>query len=298
VRMVESTYEGGTMRKFARTPLAILVSACFCVGVFGSDGATDPGNLIEEADRRFDRWSEPFDFDAYEARLLGAIELWEEALGVLPTENVQSRSYVLNRLAQAYFELGVGYLTSSREKETAFEQGKDAALTSLRLDPAFGETKEASGFRAALRGASDVAAIFWYGNTFGQWLNYHKMTAILGGVRDVAASFERALELDETLDGAGPYRALGSLYAQAHFVVGAAREDAVSHFERCIELAPDHLEAYVSYAEQYARPAGDEALFDALIATVLEKAADPAVMAAYPFYNTLAVKRARELDEE
>jgi len=286
------------MRKLLCLGGVLLALAGIGTNGLGSDGATDPGVLIAEADRHFDRWSEPFDFDAYETQLRGAIELWEEALGILPAKNVQSRPYVLNRLAQAYVELGVGYLTSSREKETAFEQGKDAALASLRLDPTFDQTKDASGFRAALRSASDVAAIFWYGNTFGQWLNYHKMTAILGGVRDVAASFERAFELDEVFDGAGPHRALGSLYAQAHFVVGAAREDAVPHFERCIELAPDHLEAYVSYATQYARPTGDEGLFDALLATVLEKAADPAIMAAYPFYNALAVMQARDATDE
>jgi len=93
------------MRKLLCLGAAFLVLAGLGAFVLGTDGEIGPEALITEADRRFDRWREPFDFDAYEARLLGAIELWEEALGVLPTENVQSRSYVLNRLAQAYFEL-------------------------------------------------------------------------------------------------------------------------------------------------------------------------------------------------
>jgi tetratricopeptide (TPR) repeat protein len=254
-----------------------------------------PGASIAEADRLFDRWSTPFDFESYEDQLRGAIALWEEALPGLPETNVQSRSHVLNRLAQAYFELGEGYLSDASGKEDAYEAGKNAALASMRLHPTFDATEAESGFRAALRSATDVAAIFWYGNTLGQWLNYHQLTAIMGGVRDVAASFERSLELDETYDGGGPHRALAALLSQAHFVIGRDREDAVYHFERCIELAPNHLEAYVSYAEFYARPTGDIALFDELLQVALAKALDPSIIATFPFYNQLSIDRANAL---
>lgn len=57
------------------------------------------------------------------------------------------------------------------------------------------------------------------------------------------------------------------------------------------------MEAYVSYAESYARPAGEEALFDQLLARVLALAEDPTVVAAWPFYNALSIERARELGE-
>ena len=275
--------------------LAAIVSSCMGSVAIEDPVALDPAVAIAEANRLFDRWSSPFDFDAYEASLGGAIEQWEGALTALPESDVQSRSRVLNRLAQAYFELADGYLGESADRETAYEAGKDAALASLRLDPDFVATETRDGFRAALRSANDPEAIFWYGNALGQWLNYHRLTAIMGGVRDVHASFERALELDEAYDGAGPHRALGSLIAQAYFVIGRTRDDAVAHFARCIELAPHHLEAYVSYAVQYARPTGDRALFDELVGTALTLAEDPTVMAAFPFYNHLSLARARAL---
>lgn len=278
--------------------LAVGLSGGLGSSVVAEAESDDPLALIREADRLFDRWSEPFDLAAYEASLRGAVDLWETALPGLPASNVQSRAHALNRLAQAYFELGEGYLTDAGDKEAAYEAGKNAALESMRLDPTFGATEAASGFRAALHSATDIEAIFWYGNTLGQWLNYHQITAIMGGVRDVAASFERSLELDETYDGAGPHRAMGSLIAQAYFVIGRDRDDAVYHFERCIELAPNHLEAYVSYADQYARPTGDADLFDALLADVLSLAEDPAVMAAFPFYNRLSLDRADGLVSE
>ena len=282
------------MRKRLCVSIVVMVLTAL-VGLMTAGQEIDPFDRIAEAALLFDRWSGPFDFEAYESSLRGAIDLWEAALPLLPDENVQSRSHVLNHLAQAYFELSVGYLVKASERESALGEGKDAALASLRLNPTFGETEAADGFRAALLSATDVEAIFWYGNTLGQWLNYHQITAILGGVKDVAASFERSLELDETYDGAGPHRAIGSLIAQAHFVIGRDRSEAVAHFERCIELAPNHLEARISYASDYLIPTGDSEAAFALIDEVLQLAEDPAVMVAYPFYNALSLGKARAL---
>jgi len=261
----------------------------------GSDAAAaeaDPGALIAAAEAAYDRWGAPFDYGAYETPLRSAIDLWEQALPLLPEDAVQSRSHVLNRLSQAFFELAEGYLLDPAEREAAYELGKDTALASLRLDPAFTATEQADGFRAALRAAGDVAAIFWYGNTLGQWLNYHYVTAIMGGgVKDVYASFERSIELDEGYDGGGPHRAMGSLLTQAHFLVGRDPADAAFHFERSIALDPTYLETYVNYAE-YAK---DEDLVDDLLSTVFELAADPEVMAAHPFYNHRALQRAERM---
>jgi len=285
------------MKKLVAATTFLLTAWLVCLwAAVGTEAPDqDAKDLIAAAEALYDRWSDPFDFDAYEVSLREAILRWEDALTLLPKDGVQSRAHVLNHLAQAYFELGEGYLTQTGDKENAYEAGKGHALASLRLDPTFGETEAENGFRAALRSAADVAAIFWYGNTLGQWLNYHQITAILSGVRDVLASFERSIELDEAYAGAGPHRAMGSLLSQAYFVVGRGREDAVSHFERCIELAPDHLEGAVSYAESYARPTGDIALFDRLLAHAVEMASDPAVMSAYPFYNRLSIDRANRL---
>lgn len=289
------------MNRLACAALAVIALAVLSSASVGAEAEASVGDalvLIAEADDLYDRWSGPFDFDTYETSLRGAILLWEEALGLLPGENVQSRSHVLTRLSQAYFELGEGYLSDRGEKEDVYEAGKDAALASLRLDSTFDATEAQDGFRAALRSAIDIRAIFWYGNTLGQWLNYHQITAIMGGVRDVLASFERSIELDETYDGGGPHRAMAALLSQAYFVVGRSREDAVAHFERSIEIAPSHLESAVSYAEFYARPTGDISLFDELIAGVLEKAMDPTVVAAFPFYNKLSIDRANALVAE
>jgi tetratricopeptide (TPR) repeat protein len=286
-------------RTIRKRVYAGLIAVSWAIATFGSfpcyaEDADVPA-LLAEAEASYDRWSEPFDFAAYETSLRRAIDLWKEALPLLPADDDATRVEVLNRLSRAYFELATGYLEESREKEAAFEAGKGAALAALELDPAFVETRERDGFRAALRAANDVASIFWYGNNLGQWLDFHRFTAFFGGVRDVQASFERAIELDETYASGGPHRSMAALLVRAYFLVGRSREDAVAHFERSIELDPTYLENCVNYAEYYARPVGDDALFDTLIATVLEAAEEPSVVAAHPFYNELAIDRARSL---
>jgi len=285
----------GITIRFLHAWAFILAAAVVAAAPTARAEDADVAALLAEAELAYDRWSEPFHFNAYEASLRRATDLWEAARPLLPNEDVETRIAVLNRLSQAYFELATGYLNDSAAKEAAFEAGKDAALAALELDPAFVETREQDGFRAALRAATDVASIFWYGNNLGQWLDFHRFTAFFGGVRDVQASFERAIELDESYDSGGPHRSMAALLARAYFLVGRSRSDAVPHFERSIELDPTYLESRVNYAEYYARAVGDDALFDTLIATLLEAAEDPDVVAAHPFYNELAIDRARSL---
>jgi tetratricopeptide (TPR) repeat protein len=282
-----------------RTPIgtAGLVVACLSVSIGWASfaQAADVAVLLAEAEASYDRWSRPFDFVAYEAPLRRAIDLWEEALPLLPADAVETRIDLLNRLSQATFELALGYLDDAAEREATFEVGKNAALAALNLDPNVVAARARDGFRASLLAASGIASIFWYGNTLGQWLDYHRVTAIFGGVRDVQAAFARAIELDETYDGGGPHRSMAAFLAQAYFLVGRSRSDAVVHFERSIELDPTYLENYVNYAEYYARVVGDDDLFDGLISAVLMAAEEPAVVDAHPFYNRLAIDRARAL---
>ena len=254
--------------------------------------------LIAQADTAFDRWTGTFEFAAYETSLEEAIPLWEAALALLDEGDDLTRSHVLNRLAQAYFELGEAYLFDPAEREAAYAAGRDHALMSLRLDPRFDEIEAQDGFRAALRSATDVAAIFWYGNALGKWLDYNQLIAVFGGVLDVLASYERAIELDETYFGGAPQRSLAALIAQAHFVIGKSPADSVPHYERAMEIDPAYLESYVNYAEHYAGPMKERALYDDLLQTLDDLSSDSEIVAAWPFYNYLAIRRARTLSTE
>ena len=252
------------------------------------------GQLLAEADELYDRWSDPFDFDAYQADLAGAIERYEQALPLIPADMPNISASVLNRLARACFELGAAYLTDRDELESIYERGKDYALASLRLDPAFCET-EAESFRAALAGASDVEAVFWYGNVFGRFVEFHPLTAMMGGMADIKTSFERAIELDEAYLGGGPWRAYASFLAQVPSFLGGDMAAAVAAHEKAIAWGPTYLENLVNFADFVLEPQGDWERFCSVLHEAVERGRDPAVLAEWPLYNTLALRRAPEL---
>jgi len=279
-----------------RRVVAVLFALLIGLGALAV--AQDAQALIANADQSYNRHGKSFDLAAYQADLRQAITTWQEAVPLLPDDAVQTKAQVLCHIAQASFELSEGYLTTTKDKEAAYEQGKDAALAAMQLGPSFGATQSADGFRAALRNTNDAVAVFWYGNDLGRWLNYHALTAITGGMQDVLASFERALALDETYLGAGPHRSLACFLAQVPSVLGGSLEEAKTHFERAIALDPDFIENYVDYAEYYAKPKKDWTLFTQLLGEALAKSGDEAGFAAWPFYNTLALQRAQALEQD
>ncbi len=271
-----------------------LVIIAACVILLSVPVLAQTSDLIGRADASFDRWSGSFSFSTYEAQLRKALSLYEEALPSVLTDELQTRSHVLNRLAQGYFELGMAYLTNRDEQEEAYGKGKDYALASLRLDPIFVETEKES-FRAALRSASDMKAIFWYGNNLGRYLNFHMLTAILGGMKDVQASFERALELDPSYLGGGPGRALGSFLAQVPAFMGGDKDKARAALDSAIKIHPAFIENYVDIADYIARPAKNWGLFCGEMKIALAKGSDEVAMATWPLYNALALQRAQDL---
>lgn len=283
---------GGEMTRFSW----VVVSGVLVVGVAlaASTGGATPAEFIAEADALYDRWQGEFEFASYEARLRGAIAKWEAALAALPGDEVEMRAQALVSLARAYFELADAYLGGS-DRKLAYAKGEAAALGALRLEPEFVRAEGAQGFRAALGVASDVGAIFWYGNNLGRLLNYDYGRAIFGGTRDVSAAFARAVELDEAYWGGGPHRALANFLAQTPGFLGGNEVQAGVHFARAIELDPSFVQNYVDQAEFYAKPRKEWDALCRLLRTALGQGADPAVATRWPLYNHLAVARAQAL---
>lgn len=260
------------------------------VGLSGV-GVGSTSEVLAQADALYDRWAGDFEFAAYDARLRGAIALWEEALasGELGDE---LRAEVLVKLSRAYFELAEAYLPEG-ERKAAYARGEALALQALRLDPVFVRVEGERGFRAALGAAGDVGAIFWYGNNLGRLLAYDYGRALFGGTRDVLAAFTRAVELDEGYWGGGPHRALANFLAQTPGFLGGDAARAGVHFARAVELDPAFLQTYVDWAEFGA--ARDGGLFCELLRTAVAKGTDPDVVGCWPLYNRLALRRAGEL---
>ena len=191
----------------------------------------------------------------------------------------------------------MAYLTDRNEQEEAYRKGMDYALASLRLDPAFVEAEKES-FRAALGLASDVAAVFWYANNLGRYINFHLLTAKSDGMKDVQASFERAIELDPTYLGGAPWRSLGSFLARVPPFMGGNQDDAQLAFANAATIDPSFIENYVNDAEYIAKPTKDWNLFCSEISIVLTAGANQETMAVWPLYNALALQRAQDLVAE
>ena len=271
-----------------------LVIIAACVILFSVPGLAQASNVIASADASFDRWNGTFAFSDYQGKLQEALALYEEALPTIASDALQTRSYVLNRLAQGYFELGMAYLTDRDEQERAYGKGKDYALDSLRLDPMFVESEKES-FRAALGSASDVKAVFWYANNLGRYINFHLLTAMSGGMKDVQASFERAIELDPTYLGGAPWRSLGSFLARVPTFMGGNQDEAQTAFANAATIDPTFIENYVDDAEYIAKPAKDWNRFCNQISIALAAGANQEAMATWPLYNALALQRAQDL---
>ncbi|HNR24341.1 MAG TPA: TRAP transporter TatT component family protein [Candidatus Bipolaricaulis anaerobius] len=280
--------ENGGLR---RAGAMALVAA---LGVVGS--GTSPQEKLVAAEALYNRWDGAFDFTAYEARLQGAISLWEEALAATDLA-MDEREAVLVRLSRAYFELAEAYLPDG-ERRAAYAAGEAAGLAALRLDPEFARVEGIHGFRAALGAATEVGAIFWYGNNLGRSLNYDYGRALFGGTRDVLAAFTRAVELDEAYWGGGPHRALANFLAQTPGFLGGDQAQAGLHFAHAVELDPAFVQNYVDWAEFYAKPRREWDTFCRLLHLALAVGDDPAQRERWPLYNHLALARATALRAE
>ncbi len=272
-------------------------AAILVIGMTIAVSATEVDALIAEADQLYDRWSGDFNYETYQADLEAAIHLYQQALDLLPEEDIEARFDLLVRLSQACFELGEGYLTDLDDIKALHTLGRDYALAALRLDPDF-VTTEGESFRAALYAAKDVGAIFWYGNTLGRYLEFHPITAMMGGMRDIQACFERAVELDPTYMDGAPLRSLGSFFAQVPDFIGGDMQQAEVVHQQAMAVSSTFLENTVNWADFVLMPLENWAALCSALNSVLALAEDPGIMAVWPFYNERALRRAREILDE
>lgn len=276
----------------------ILVGVLGAVLLAASAGvaAQSVEELLTQAGALCDPHNGEFDFAAYEGRVRESIRLYEQALPLLADD--ASRLSVLHRLARSYFELANAYLFTPAEQEAAYVAGKDYALAALRMDPAF-VAREQTSFRDALSNANNIEAVFWYGTNFGCYLNFHQLEAILGGgMRDVPACYERAIVLDETYLAGAPLRSLGCFLAQVPEFIGGNMARARELLTRAREIAPEFLQNAVDLSEWVLKPKNETDALCVLLADVKADAKDPSVMASWPYYNELALRRAERLSRD
>jgi len=256
------------------------------MGMTASAGES-PEGLVAQGNAAF---RERFD----EGRMQDAIFYYEEALPILP---VQSESFVLDRLAQCYYELTTFSEGNTPDDRLLFEKGKEYGLRSLRLNPDFVRLED-DDFKEAVLYVTDPAALLWTANNWGALFSYDPLLGMID-VGKVKALYERGIEIAEDYWGASFHNALGAMLVTLPSFLGGSVEEGRSHLERAIEISPDYLENHVVYAQYwgftydlFGRVNGlrDPDLIERELNLVLS-----AQIGDWPFWNREAKKEAEAL---
>ena len=149
-----------------------------------------------------------------------------------------------------YYEQPTSLQAAVKAAQTAFDWAEFASRDAQRADIAqFGI---AAGKNAVAASPTNAAAHYWLGMNYAQ-LARTKSLGALRLVRDMETELLRAVELDGSVDFAGPHRILGLLYRDAPgwpTSVGSKKK-ARQHLERSVQIAPEFPENHLSLLETY-----------------------------------------------
>jgi hypothetical protein len=282
-----------TSERVSRAPrigrcLAALLLGGTLVGL--AVAASSVPDLFARADAAFEARHVP-------ERMAEAIAGYEALLPELPDLSVQSRAYVLNRLAQLCYEVTTFIPGDTPEDRVSFEKGRDYGLRSLRLDAGFARHEEAD-FAAAVSTVSDPAALLWTADNWGGLCGMNPLEGFLH-LRNVRTLYERCLVVSETYWGASAHNALGALLVVTPVPFGGDPEAGRAHLEAAIALAPSYLQNRVVYAQYWGftynafgavNGVRDAGLIDRELTAVLD-----APLGDWPFWNREAKKEAEDL---
>jgi hypothetical protein len=148
----------------------------------------------------------------------------QKAYETEPTNNVAAWQF-----ARAAFNRGE-FSTNDTERAALAMQGISACRLLIQRDP------------------KSAPAHYYLGLNLGQ-LARTKLLGALPLVSEMETSFQKARQLDEDFDHAGPDRFVGQLYLQAPGWSVGSQSKARKHLQRAAELAPNYPENRLNLAE-------------------------------------------------
>lgn len=267
----------------------------------GEDGVSD-AELQELIDRGDRIAREARAENRTESRLRDALDVYRKVL-----EIDSGNRHALNRLSLGQFTLAEAYLSEPEKRKSAYRTGYKYGLKSLKVNEDLAVRYEKVGKNALKnlpKTVDDVEALFWTGANLGRLGETKGVMDSLGDLPALIALNRRVLELDEGYLGGAAHRMLGSiageLLSRLPFTFWQVRNNGFSwekvrnHFEQAIELAPDCLENYFSFAKYYALKKGQKEMAKEL----LERTLTGSLGKEYPLVNAIAKEKARKLKEE
>ena len=218
------------------TELALAAAAVLLIGALaGLPAASVPAEETDPIERGNAAFEGRFEIET----ILDAIAAYEAALATLGSQPIETQAFVLNRLAQLYYERTTFTAGNTGEDRDAFEIGRAYGLRSLRLNEEFAALEE-HDFDAAVAAATDPVALLWTADNWGGLLNTDPILGMLqlGRVRTL---YERSLAIDETCWGASAHNALGAMLVVTPTLLGGDEEAGLQHLEQAVEIAPTYL---------------------------------------------------------
>ncbi len=194
--------------------------------------------------------------------------------------------------AQAYRALAMPAAAQDawREASRAAERALRSAVPSFAAAIDRGDAPARAAARAEAPGAEPL---YWLALATMGMAQARGMAAVLAVKDDARTMMERAAELDQRIDFAGPRRALGVWLATIPSAAGGGAGAARAQFERARSLFPAYQLNLVRDAETLAVLLQDRGRFEALLGEVLsfDEARAPEIAPE----NRLAKKLARSL---
>ncbi len=226
-----------------------------------------------------------------------AIAAYEAALPDLESLPIETRAFVLDRLAQLQYELTTFSPGDTPDDRVAFQKGKDYGLRSLRLNPGFAAL-ENDDFEAAVAHVTDPAALLWTADNWGALFHYDPIGGMFN-IGKVRALYERCLAVDEGYWGASAHNALGAMLVVTPRAFGGDTDAGRDHLERALSLDPAYLENRVVYAQywgfSYDLFGNVNGVRDATFAEEQLQAVLDAPIGDWPFWNREAKLEAEAL---
>jgi tetratricopeptide (TPR) repeat protein len=160
-------------------------------------------------------------------------KLREAVKSLAAVRNPDRRNYEVEwKFAKYNYFLGKRS-SDEKEKDKAFEDGKQAGRIASRIEP-----DKADGY-------------FWYGANLGEQAKISPVTVGVKSVDDIQEAMNKVIEIDPQYQNASAYDALAQVELNTAGLMGGKPEKAVEYLEKALKIEDDNSYLHLHLAEAY-----------------------------------------------
>lgn len=160
-------------------------------------------------------------------------KLREAVKSLAALRNPDRRNYEVEwKFAKYNYFLGK-HTTDAKEKEKAFEDGKQAGKIASRIEP-----DKADGF-------------FWFGANLGEQAKQSPVTVGIKAVDEIREAMKKVIEIQPDYQSASAYDALAQVELNTAGLMGGNPGKAVEYLEKALTINKENTYLYLHLAEAY-----------------------------------------------